>query len=606
MPHADGSGEPVPLQQQLAALERAAAAVPDAQQRRREWRLAKRAEAAVGSALSANKQLVLSRLRSSATGRSSDGGRSTDGGAGRAGAPHSLLHCLAPEARAALLLSLPQQQRVQALAAMSDAERAALAVALDEPARLQVRAAGPGCHASQRLLRALPQWGLHAPCHLNTCPTLAPPPQVYAELGPALSVSTDAHIWRKPLLLARLLGNMPPEQAAAQLAERASPQQQAVVLQALPPQRAAAILLAQPAAAQQRLLRSLLPGTVATLLGWLAPAAALQLLLPGSASPAAPAGSPPSSAADGSTGGWAADVVQALPDSQLSALLVAAPAAQLGRLLHQLPAPLQLRLLDKLPTGPRAVALAAVHQQEAAAARQAAASAPAAEPVAAAEPADAAPGDGSGSSLAVPAAAAAAGDAASEDGPTRAASLDPATALLAHFHQLSAAEKTHTLLMGPAGSAALLLPLLEEAELADVLLLLPQQRQAELVAALHPAQARRVAGVMRAAERRRSSLLLPQQLMAAAVAAASGEEHQAGNADGQQAGAGEEQQPARLRRASSLAQPASARGRRPSLPAAAPTARQGSSGRRGSALAPPPLERRGSRVAHVTADLGAG
>lgn len=125
----------------MAALEHAAAAVPEARQRQQQWRQAKRAEAAVAAALSTNKQQqqqqALSRFHSP-SGSGAVGSSTLGGGKAGLASSLSLLHCLQPEARAALLLSLPQQQRVQALAAMSDAERASLMLALDETARLQV------------------------------------------------------------------------------------------------------------------------------------------------------------------------------------------------------------------------------------------------------------------------------------------------------------------------------------------------------------------------------------------------------------------------------------------------------------------------------------
>ena len=159
-------GDPDALQQQVAALERAAAAVVDARQRQRAWRQQKRADAAVAALFAgpagggqwpapgtdaggaappkqlsrlggaANASVGSARQPPSRLGSGSPGGSSpaSTSALGSLG----LLHCLQPTARIALLLSLEQRQRQQMLAAMSDSERAGLMVQLEESARLQV------------------------------------------------------------------------------------------------------------------------------------------------------------------------------------------------------------------------------------------------------------------------------------------------------------------------------------------------------------------------------------------------------------------------------------------------------------------------------------
>lgn len=153
---------------------------------RREWRQRRQAEAALAAALSTPAApavcpgakrggLPASRLqhgssaemdslpsqRQAATARalsvgSAPGGSQVAAGRGRSsggssGAGDALcaLRCLLPEARAVLLLSQPAEQRRRLLAGMTDADRAALAVQLDESARLQAsRAGGPHLAAS--------------------------------------------------------------------------------------------------------------------------------------------------------------------------------------------------------------------------------------------------------------------------------------------------------------------------------------------------------------------------------------------------------------------------------------------------------------------------
>ena len=154
-------GDPGALQQQVAALERAAAAVVEARQRQRAWQLQKRADAAVAAVFAgpsgsshwpaagadaggAAQPRQLSRLAGGGGIRQppSRQGSGSAGGSNPAGAsalgPLGLLHCLQPAARVVLLLSLEQRQRQHMLAAMSDSERAGLVVLLDESARLQV------------------------------------------------------------------------------------------------------------------------------------------------------------------------------------------------------------------------------------------------------------------------------------------------------------------------------------------------------------------------------------------------------------------------------------------------------------------------------------
>lgn len=159
-------------------MEAAAAAVVGMRQRQREWRQHGRAEAAVVAALgapgaacsshfgpapgvagaAAGKSLKSprqpSRLRAAggpgaaaaAPAQASEQQQQQQQGTGGHAGPVSLalLHCLRPEARAALLLSLPAAQRQQLLAAMGDTERAGMVVLLDESTRLQV---GTACVA---------------------------------------------------------------------------------------------------------------------------------------------------------------------------------------------------------------------------------------------------------------------------------------------------------------------------------------------------------------------------------------------------------------------------------------------------------------------------
>jgi hypothetical protein len=411
--------------------------------------------------------------------------------------------------------------------------------------------------------------------------------QLYSEMGQALALSTGACIQRKPLLLAKLLAALPPEQAAAQFAGRLSRQSHAqqaaaatAVLQAMQPQQAAALLLAQQGQAQQqRLLLAMVPAAAAALLEWVLPATALRLLV----NAVAPAGNSatPALVSSAGEGSWAAEVLRLLPDRQLIAMLAVAQPEETAVLLPLMPFQEQHQLLQRLPPSVRAAALAVAHQREAAAARR----------------------------------QEAACAAAAAEAPAALAALDVASALLAHFQLLSAAEKTHLLQMGPAGSAALLLPQLPDVEVSDVVLLLPAQRQEQLLAALHPAHEGRLKQVMREASRRRSSLLLPQLQMAAAAAAATAAEasqpQSAAAMPGEPGQAAAQadtglRQPARMRRASSLLQPA----RRPSMAAPGAAAIAASSagntaGRRGS-LQPASRhgqqqQRRGSRSASLSA-----
>lgn len=138
----------------------------EARQRQQAWRQQKRADAAVAAVFAgpsgsghwpaagadaggAAPPRQLSRLGSAPHASAGNGkqpplrlGSGSAGGSNPAGAsalgPLGLLHCLLPAARVVLLLSLEQRQRQQMLAAMSDSERAGLAVLLDESARLQV------------------------------------------------------------------------------------------------------------------------------------------------------------------------------------------------------------------------------------------------------------------------------------------------------------------------------------------------------------------------------------------------------------------------------------------------------------------------------------
>lgn len=148
----------IALVRQMLGVEAAAAAVVQARQQLREQRQRGRAEAALAAALAAPANLGTSgsssssasmqgaparqRLPSRLGAGSSSGGSSSSGSsiAGSAvGQPQPLaLACLRPEARAAVLLSLPAAQRQQALAGMSDAERAAVVLLWDEATRAQV------------------------------------------------------------------------------------------------------------------------------------------------------------------------------------------------------------------------------------------------------------------------------------------------------------------------------------------------------------------------------------------------------------------------------------------------------------------------------------
>lgn len=153
--------------QQMLGVEAVAAAVVQARQQLREQRQRGRAEAARAAALAAPANFGTS---GSSSGSSSSGTTSSSMGAparqrlpSRLGAgnssiigssgssnssvagpsvgqpqPLSILLCLRPEARAAVLLSLAAAQRQQALAGMSDAERAAVVMHWDEATRTQV------------------------------------------------------------------------------------------------------------------------------------------------------------------------------------------------------------------------------------------------------------------------------------------------------------------------------------------------------------------------------------------------------------------------------------------------------------------------------------
>lgn len=430
--------------------------------------------------------------------------------------------------------------------------------------------------------------------------------QILAELGPALAAATDAAIWRKPLLLAQLLSGLPAEQAAAQLHSRATAQQQAAVLEAMPPQQAVALLLEQPTAVQQQLLASTPPRAAAALIEWMPPATALPLLLVAASCEAANAAdggqSMFSNAQQPVSGVWAAAVLPLLPERQVASMLTLAQPVEAATLLDAVNTQQRSSLLQQLPPGPRAAAQLALQQLQAAAARQrAAAEAGQPAPDTASEPAPA------GS------------EAPEADAPP---AVDEATSLLALFEQLSSADKTSLLLMGLPGVAAPLLLYLQDSELSDVMLLLPQQRQEALLLALHPSHEERVRGVMRQAAQRRCSLLLPQHMAAAAAAAAAAEasaaSQQLGGQDDAAEGslAGEFQ---RIRRASSFALPSTALRRTssvllqpadalpvaagsglPALPGSAP-GRQRQGSRRGSLLAPAQhatsLQRRDSRCA---------
>lgn len=168
--HSSGS----PLVQQLAALEAAAAAALQAWQQLREHRQRGRAEAALAAALGApgsnsssststsggghTKPRMPSRLGAS-SGSSSSSSSSTVGPvAGHTQQPP--LACLRPEARAAVLLSLPAAQRQQALAGMPDGERAALVLHWDEATRAQVGGAAMRVRRGTATLES--SWARHA------------------------------------------------------------------------------------------------------------------------------------------------------------------------------------------------------------------------------------------------------------------------------------------------------------------------------------------------------------------------------------------------------------------------------------------------------------
>lgn len=320
-------------------------------------------------------------------------------------------------------------------------------------------------------------------------------------MGPALTLSTDSHINRKPLLLAKLLATLSPGQAAALFGSQLAKQQQLAVLQAVPHRQAAELLLGLPAAAQRELLLGMLPAAAAGLLHWLMPAEALQLMLGGrsgtdGAAPASEGGS-----RGGSGANWVGEVLDRLEDRHLGAMLAAAQPSEVAHLLKQSSDALCQRVLGLLPQSSRAAALAVAHLRQAAAARRREAEA-------------GAPGDAqSGQNPTTP-------ESPAQAGLPAAPGLDPGCALLAFFQRLTAAEKTSLLLMGSAEAASLLLPLLGDEEAQGVLLLLPKQRQEQLLQLQHPAEERRMRGLALQASQRKSSLLLPQQLAAAAAAGA--------------------------------------------------------------------------------------
>lgn len=143
---AAGDGPAAEPLQQVAALEASAAAVVEARQQRQEHRRRGQAETALAAVLGAPG----SRAGSSSGGtrgmhamphgpsRLRSGISGSQVARPEAPVPPPPLRCLRPEAQAALLLSLSLQQRQQALAGMSDAERAALVLHWDEPTRSQV------------------------------------------------------------------------------------------------------------------------------------------------------------------------------------------------------------------------------------------------------------------------------------------------------------------------------------------------------------------------------------------------------------------------------------------------------------------------------------
>ncbi len=642
----DCSSADVGLIQQMLAVEAAAEAVVQVRQQLRDHRHRSRAEAALAAALAApaslggssgGSRVVLAKQH--APSRLGAGSSSIAAAASGQSQPHPLA-CLRPEARAAVLLSLPRPQRQQALAGMPDSERAALVLHWDEVTRTQVggwlwivkeahtlalpsfiweQMCGAGC---QFCLQAM----LHG-AHMDPFPCRWSALQALVEMGPALATATDAAIWRKPLLTARLLAGMPADQAAAQLRSRGlTPEQQAAVLEVMPPQQAAALLLGQPAMVQQQLLGSLSARAAAALLEWVPPSVALLLLLDAGGSTAAGLMDSSQSGAAGIPVAttWAAALLPLLPERHVAAMLALAQPAEAAALLHALEPQSQLHLLQQLAPGPRAAAQAALLQLRAAQARQQAVAAAAAAEAGAAEKAEEQATELAGQTAQTVAELDQPGGTSSLD-PEPLPALDAATSLLALFQQLSAAEKTHVLLMGQPGVAAPLLLHLQGCEVSDVMLLLPPQRQEALLLALHPAHEQHVRGLMRQATQRRNSLLLPQQVAAAAAAAAAAE---AGGASEQQGGeeaeegslAGEFQ---RLRRASSLALQTAVLRRASSLSlspagalaaaaaaaqAAGPAARPGSAAgrqrqgsRRGSLLAPAQQDasqqRRGSRCA---------
>ncbi|KAL4427479.1 hypothetical protein ABPG77_000768 [Micractinium sp. CCAP 211/92] len=479
---------------QTAELEYLAGAAVQAQHQLEQWRQRKQAEAALAAALSTPAAAAVggsnprtrhaSRLQHSSSaetdkppqekqaslvgalsssgagsGRGAGGSISFGPGSSAVGGALGALRCLRPEARAALVLGQPAEQRRHLLAAMPDAERAGIVVLLEESARLQL----------------------------------------YDELGSALALSTDAFIGRKPLLLAKLLATQPLEQAAARFGSQLMQQQQVAVLQAATHQLAAELLAAQPEAAQRKLLLGMLPGAAAGLLHWLMPARALQLVLGGVSGPACSTALAAGAPKDGSAGSWVTEVLQHLNDCHLSAMLAAAQPGDVATLLEQPSEALRQRMLGLLCPGPKAAALAVAHQRRVAAARR---HKPAAEAVAAAAPAvEGRDGEASAAPGAPLPAPLPAGN-----------SLDAGCALLAHFQLLTVAEKTSLLLMGSPEAAALLLPLLGGAETEDVLLLLPKQRQEQLLQLQHPEEERRLQGLALQSRQRRGSLLLPQQV----------------------------------------------------------------------------------------------
>lgn len=159
--------------QRTADLEYLAGAAVQAQHQLEHWRQKRQAEAALAAALSAPAAAAVgssnprtrhaSRLQHSSSAEpdkqpsqqqaslvgtpSSSGAGSARGAAGSSwsgpggsavGGALGALRCLRPEARAALVLAQPAEQRRHVLAAMPDAERAGIIVLLEESARLQV------------------------------------------------------------------------------------------------------------------------------------------------------------------------------------------------------------------------------------------------------------------------------------------------------------------------------------------------------------------------------------------------------------------------------------------------------------------------------------